>query len=190
MSESDGFAPGLSRPGALALLEALRADLLSQPSATAVLERWCGLEPLAGGSRLVARLVRGVHKPAGAARRQALAVEATEPVAYRRVRISFGGQLLSEADNWYVPGRLTPRMIGLLDSTDIPFGRVVQALNFSRRTRSAIRLRDPVSPRHPVLEHRAVLHTGEGVPFAALVETYTGEVLAIRAARDAAGDGG
>ena len=31
-----------------------------------------------------------------------------EPVAYRHVRLRCGDHVLSEADNWYVPSRLTP----------------------------------------------------------------------------------
>ena len=45
-----------------------------------------------------------------------------------------GSVVLSEADNWYVPSRLTPEMNRLLDTTDAPFGRVVQAVHFRRRT--------------------------------------------------------
>ncbi len=40
--------------------------------------------------------------------------------------------MLSEADNWYVPVRLTPEMNQALDTSDIAFGRAVQALQFRR----------------------------------------------------------
>ena len=107
--------------------------------------------------------------------------------------------VLSEADNWYVPGRLTPEMNRLLDSTDMPFGKVVQALHFRRHTLSARLLWLPlpegwemntaepgsgapdltVPPQ--VLEHRAVLLLPDGTPLSEVVETYTANVLAFPA---------
>jgi hypothetical protein len=53
------------------------------------------------------------------------------------VRLTCGDRVLSEADNWYVPARLTPEMNRVLDTTDTAFGRAVQPLNFRRRTLSA-----------------------------------------------------
>jgi hypothetical protein len=107
-----------------------------------------------------------------------------------------GTVVLSEADNWYVPGRLTPEMNNVLDTTNTPFGKAVQALHFQRHTISAKVLwpllpegwemssAAPIDgagelplPSH-VLEHRAVLTLPDGTPFSELVETYTGNVLA------------
>src|SRR5206468_6140537 len=118
----------LSRVEALALLETLNADLLSHPSATLTLERWCGAHHLAPEARIVGRLVRGADKPLPPEDRKRLAVSDSGPVRYRRVQLFCGGRLLSEADNWYVPGRLTQEMNRLLDETDTPFGRAVQPL--------------------------------------------------------------
>jgi hypothetical protein len=108
-----------------------------------------------------------------------------------------GDVVLSEADNWYVPARLTADMNRLLETTDIPFGRVVQALHFQRHTLSA-RVLWPLLPEgwemrpltdrqssgeltipSQVLEHRAILNLSDGTPFSEVVETYTGNVLAI-----------
>jgi hypothetical protein len=105
--------------------------------------------------------------------------------------------VLSEADNWYVPARLTPEMNHQLETTDIAFGRAIQALRFQRRTLSAKRLWSPlpdgweVTPAalpdagsrwlkvpHGVLEHRALLTLPDGTPISQLVETYTEGVLA------------
>jgi hypothetical protein len=123
-------------------------------------------------------------------------VSATEPVRYRRVKLTCGTHVLSEADNWYVPVRLTPAMNQVLDTTDTAFGRAVMALDFRRRTLSAALLWSPlpsgwemgapvpVEPGAPlaipaaVIEHRAVLTLPDGTPFSMVVETYTGEVLA------------
>jgi hypothetical protein len=60
------------------------------------------------------------------------------------VRLICGGHVLSEADNWYVPARLTPEMNRVLEATDTAVGRVVQTLNFRRRTLSAKLLWSPL----------------------------------------------
>ena len=139
--------------------------------------------------------MRDTDKPATAEVRAALDVKPDEPLGYRRVRLKCGDKVLSEADNWYVPGRLTPEMNDALETTDTPFGKAVAALHFRRHTLSAQLLFRPLPqgwemgaapaeaegalaiPDH-VLEHRAVLSTPDGEPFSEVVETYTGEVLA------------
>jgi hypothetical protein len=185
-----------SRLEVLALLETLNADLLSHDSATLTLDRWCAVHKLASPARVIAEPVHGVDKPPTAAQRHLLGVSATEPIRYRRVRLACGDHVLSEADNWYVPARLTPEMNHVLDTTDIAFGRAVQPLDFRRRTLSAELLWSPLPqgwemgapiPKEPgatltipraVLEHRAVLTLPDGTPFSEVVETYTSEVLA------------
>jgi chorismate-pyruvate lyase len=181
---------------ALALLETLNADLLAHDSATLTLERWCGDHKLADPPRIVAKRVTDAVKPASADVRAALDVKPDEPLSYRRVRLKCGDHVLSEADNWYVPARLTPEMNHALETTDTPFGKAVAALHFRRHTLSADLLWRPLRqgweigaapaaneagalaiPDH-VLEHRAVLTTPDGAPFSEVVETYTGEVLA------------
>jgi hypothetical protein len=84
----------------------------------------------------------------------------------------------------------------LLDTTDIAFGRAVQALDFRRHTLSAKLLWPPLPqdwemgaplPERrgatltippAVLQHRAVLSLPDGTPFSEVVETHTREVLA------------
>ena len=94
----------------LALIETLNAELLSHDSATLTLERWCADHRLADPARIVAERVHDVEKPATAGVRAALDVKPDEPLGYRRVRLKCGDRVLSEADNWYVPSRLTPEM--------------------------------------------------------------------------------
>jgi chorismate-pyruvate lyase len=190
----DGFTARLE---ALALLQTLNADLLSNDSATLTLERWCASHDLANPPRIVAERVHGSDKTPTTEQRQLLAVDATEPINYRRVRLSCGSDVLSEADNWYVPSRLTPEMNRSLDTSDTPFGRVVLPLNFRRRTISAKLLWSPLPQGwemgkslpaadgtatltipHSILEHRAVLTLPNGTPFSYVTETYTNEVLA------------
>ena len=185
-----------ARLEALALIQSLNAELLSHDSATLTLDRWCADHRLASPAKIVAQRVKGQDKPPTAALRQALGVSAAEPIAYRRVRLSCGTHVLSEADNWYVPSRLTPEMNRQLETTDIAFGRAVQALKFRRRTLSAELLWSPLPQGWEMgaplpdsgagrlaipaqlLQHRAVLTLPDGTPFSEVVETYTSEVLA------------
>jgi hypothetical protein len=189
----DGFVPRLE---AQLLLQTLNADLLSHDSATATLERWCADHRLASPARIVAERVQGVDKAPTEEQRRELAVTGDEPVRYRRVRLRCGSLVLSEADNWYVPGRLTADMNRALDTSDVPFGRVVQPLHFRRHTLSVKLLAQllpegwEMSAEAPdgqgnslplpaqVLEHRALLTLPEGTPISEVVETYTANVLA------------
>ena len=134
----------LARVEATALIETLNAELLSHPSATLTLERWCGAHRLAKEPKVLAHLVRGEEKQLSTEDRQRLSIATDEPVRYRRVQLFCGSKLLSEADNWYVPSRLTPEMNRLLDETDTPFGRAVKALEFQRQTLKSTSLWRPL----------------------------------------------
>jgi hypothetical protein len=190
----------VARVEALALLQSLNADLLSHDSATATLERWCTVHRLASPPRIVAERVT-LDKPPTPEQRRELDVAPTESVRYRRVRLMCGALALSEADNWYVPGRLTPEMNRVLDTTDVPFGKAVQALHFHRHILSSTLLWRPLPDgwelgAHPrggggaaldmpsqLLQHRAVLSLPDGTPISEVVETYTDKVLAFPAAQ-------
>jgi hypothetical protein len=124
-----------ARLGALALLQTLNAELLSHDSAPLTLDRWCAAHGLASPARIVAERVDGASQAPTDERRQLLGVSATEPVRYRRVRLICGDHVLSEADNWYVPARLTPEMNRVLDTTDTAFGRAVQTRTAPRSAR-------------------------------------------------------
>jgi len=133
-----------SRLEALALLQSLNADLLSHDSATLTLDRWCDVHHLASPAKVVAERVKDADKPPTPEVRQALAVGESDLVRYRRVRLKCGEHVLSEADNWYVPKRLTADMNTALETTDVAFGRAVQALHFQRRTVKATLLWAPL----------------------------------------------
>ena len=184
-----------TRLEALALLQTLNAELLSHDSATMTLERWCTAHHMAAEPRIVAERVHDIDKPISSAQRQELGITPTEPVRYRRVNLRCGALVLSQADNWYVPSRLTPDMNKLLDSTDTPFGKVVQALHFQRHTLWSKVLWWPLpegwemqanavgnelaTASMPVqlLEHKAVLTLPDGTPFSEVVESYTDKVM-------------
>jgi chorismate-pyruvate lyase len=183
------------RVEALALLQTLNAELLSNDSATLTLDHWCEAHKMALPAKITAERVHDPEKEPTAEVRQLLGVGPAEPVRYRHVRLHCGTHVFSEADNWYVPARLTPDMNKLLDTSDTPFGRAVQALHFQRRTLAARLLWSPLpdgwemehSLPHSqkrtlelpaqIIQHRAVLLLPDGTPFSALVETYTGGVL-------------
>jgi chorismate-pyruvate lyase len=186
----------LSRTQALAELQTLNADLLSHPSATLTLEHWCGAHHLATEAKIVAHRVQGADKPLPEGARAQLGIGPDEPVRYRRVQLACGDVVLSDADNWYVPARLTAAMNRQLDSSDVPFGKVVQPLHFRRQTLFAELLWSPLPngwdsgaalpppsdkllaiPVH-VLQHRALLYTQDNQPFSLVVESYTANVLA------------
>jgi hypothetical protein len=187
----------VARLKAALLLETLNAELLSHESATATLERWCAVYGLAAPPKIVADRVLNDDKPPSEEQRRELRVSQSDTVRYRRVKLRCGTLVLSEADNWYVPGRLTAEMNELLDTTDTPFGRVVSSLAFQRHTISVKvlssllppgwetlpparieSLGEPCLPAH-VLEHRALLTLPDGTPLSEVVETYTGNVLSL-----------
>ena len=186
----------LARTQALAELQTLNAELLSHPSATLTLERWCGAHHLATQAKVVAHRTQGADKPLPPNGRALLDIGSDEPVRYRRVQLACGDAVLSDADNWYVPSRLTAAMNRQLDTTDVPFGKVVQSLHFHRQTLSAELLWSPLPqgwdagaalppassrplaiPPH-VLQHRALLYTQDNRPFSLVVESYAASVLA------------
>ena len=189
-----------SRVEILALLQTLNTEILASPSATRALEEWCAEHRMADDPKIVARRVPGARKEPTAEQLRRLDVHDSSEVRYRRVELRCGAHVLSEADNWYVPGRLTTEMNGLLETTETPFGRAVQTLQPYRRTVTVTQLWSPLArgweqqkrPRfgscrrrmlaipQGVFEHRAVLYTADHQPFSEVVETYQSELLAFR----------
>jgi hypothetical protein len=162
------------------LFRAFEATLDSVDSATVALGAWCARRRLADPPVIHARRVAGDDKPADAEVRRLLAAGPDETISYRHVRLACGDHVLSDADNWYLPGRLTPDMNRRLEYTDEPFGAVVAPLSFHRRTLATERLYDPVAAGGVppvVLRHRAVLVTPDGAPFSLVVESYAADVL-------------
>ena len=193
----------VTRVEALALLQTLNANLLGHDSATQILEQWCREHQLAAAPQIVVQRVDVATLPPTDEQRRHLRVAPSEPVRYRHVRLLCGSLVLSEADNWYVPGRLSAAMNQQLESSDAPFGAIVHELHFQRHTLAARLLWQPLAPGwemnaatpdggtrqlivpERVLEHRAVLSLPDGTPISEVVETYTDNVLAFASPRAA-----
>ncbi|WP_277981433.1 hypothetical protein [Sphingomonas phyllosphaerae] len=179
-----------------AALHALSDRLAASDSATLVLDGWCAEHQMAADPKIKAERVRGDERAAPAEIRELLKVSATESLGYRHVRLRCGQHVLSDADNWYVPARLTSDITRQLDTSDTPFGRAAQPLHFRRYTLSSQHLWSPLPRRwetlaawrwprraeidvaDTVIENRAVLLLPDGTPISAVVERYTAAVLA------------
>ena len=164
---------------------------LGHDSSTAVLQSWREAHGPPGLKITALHDPKAERAPSEAARK-ALDLKPGQSVRYRRVRLACGQTVLSEADNWYLPERLTPQMNHTLETSDAPFGAVVRALDFRRRFLSADLLWKPLpegwekrapdpAPPGPipaqVLTDTAVLATPDGRPFSFVAETYTAATL-------------
>ena len=187
-----------ARLAALALTQTLNAELLASTSATLTLERWCHDHAMAEPALIVARKLPVAEPPAGPDLRQHLQVDAAELLRFRRVELRCGAHVLSVADNWYVPARLTPEMNQRLDDGEAPFGKVVQPLHPHRETLGVTLLWSPMPEGWqtaagksgvtrasrgqlqipPALfEHRAIVYTDAQRPVAEVHEVYQRGVL-------------
>ena len=108
---------------AVAIVETLDATLLAARSATFTLDKWCADHKLGSETKIRARLVRDIDKPVTAEQRHRLQIDETEPVKFRHVELRCGDRILSEADNWYVPSRLTAEMNRQLETHSLWAGR-------------------------------------------------------------------
>jgi hypothetical protein len=121
-----------------------------------------------------------------------LQAASADEIAYRRVELRCGERVLSKADNWYVPARLTAEMNRQLETTDSPFGKVVAPLTPFRKTLGMQVLWTPETPSctnadaheprplpipEELFQHRAVLYTNAMKPFSEVSEVYQGAVL-------------
>lgn len=190
----DGF---VARIEALALIQTLNASLLASRSATATLEKWCADHKMSTAPKIVARRVVGIEKQPSEETRRRLDVGAKEPVKYRRVQLACGEHVLSEADNWYVPGRLSDDMNRALETTETPFGKAIAPLQPFRRTIEMKMRWSPLpdgweisatgalpetangalSIPHDLFEHTAVVYARDQRPVSEVQETYTREIL-------------
>lgn len=189
----------LARLEALALLETLNASLLASHSATSTLDEWCAAHKLASDPTIRANLVTGLDKPVSDEQRERLQLGPTELVKYRRVELACGEHVLSEADNWYVPSRLSLEINKVLETSDTPFGRAVLGMKPIRETfaveifwkplADGWEMSSPPTDRPEaalsipwrLFQHRALVYSADRKPFSEVNETYTSEILAFRA---------
>lgn len=160
---SAGLAEDAAR-SCLQKLDAFQAELLVGGTATQVLER------RAGGA-IRAEVDRALHVAPSAEQRARLDV-VEQALGYRSVRLMHGPTILSEAEIWFVPGRLDPAMVTALAETERPFGTVIASLSPTRRTLSVERPGDET-----ILRVRALVLSGAGVPLAEVSEAYRAAAL-------------
>jgi hypothetical protein len=167
-----------TQPPAEAGLGVLEAELVSGESATAILGRWCAGHALADPPRILALRDLAAAGPADDQVRRLLRARPGEAVGYRKVRLVCGTRVLSEADNWFLPGRLTPEMNHALETTDTPFGQVVRPTGFHRVTLEADQLWPRGRPAPAILFRvQAHLVAADGRPISLVRESYRRELL-------------
>ncbi|MGV1905017.1 hypothetical protein [Agrobacterium cavarae] len=184
----------VGRLAVLATVQDLSVQLLSQDSATLTLEHWCADHKLAEPAKISAVRLKDMKTAPDVVRHQ-LNVSASDPLGYRHVLLKCGDLVLSEADNWYVPDRLTTDMNQTLDTTDTPFGKVVLPLHFQRHTVSSQLIWQPlpehwemgqaIPPGHStaleipqtLITNEAVLTKPDGTPISFVIENYKAALL-------------
>jgi chorismate-pyruvate lyase len=169
------------------LIETLNSALLAGSSATTVLEQWCAVHHLASPAVVTARRDASVILAPSEDTRARLKLGPNETVGFRRVKLMCGDKVLSEANNWYAPARLTDAMNDALAHTTTPFGRVIAPFKAFRRTFSVERLwpappKDgaerpmdstaTAAPGTALFRHRALVLKPDGAPIAEVEETY------------------
>ncbi len=175
----------------------LNIQILESNSATQVLERWCSEHQLAAEPRIVAQRMDAAPKQPSAEQLKRLQVADADELRYRRVELRCGDSVLSKADNWYVPARLSAEMNRQLETTDTPFGKVVATLNPVRKMVEMATIWSPLPEGwscsgfdvatapgrflqipQELFRFRAVLSTPENLPFSEVNEIYQGDLLA------------
>lgn len=153
-------------------LSEFEAVLAAQDSATAALRHWCAERHMAEPADIGAMLLPGsAQAPPGL--RARLEIGPDEPLGYRHVRLVCGETVMSEAHNWFVPGRLPAAMNHALNTSDTPFGKVIAPLGFTREPLASLRGAAPGCPASTIVSHRAVLNLSDGQPVSMVVECYT-----------------
>ena len=154
-------------------VQRLEAELTAAPSATQFLTDKCAALHLATPAVIKAARAQD-QRPASAEVRKLLDVDADAVLGYRRVKLTCGAHVLSDADNWYVPARLTPEMNHTLDTSDTSFGTVVKPLHFHRQS---LKMEAVDDPGH-IFRVTALLIAEGGKPFSLVVENYSRELSA------------
>lgn len=175
---------------ATSLVRELSDHLLHASTATEGLHAWCVAHGLSAGPITVVKQDPDRYRYADDDVLDELRPGRHEHVAYRCVRLVRGQVVLSEADNWFIPDRLPPKVRSALEATDMPFGAAIARLRPSRRT-YFVRFPElstaneagaggcPVrlSPSMPILEHKAVVLDQNRQPLSVVSEHYCAALL-------------
>ena len=160
------------------LMQTLNARLHQSTSATLTLEQWCGEHQLAKAPVIRAHVLPSAFKTPEASVLSQLAVETSEPLAYRKVELRCGERVFSVAENWYVPARLTAAMNAVLANSETPFGKAIAELKPYRKTTNSIMLWSGSGIIPPALfEHHATVYDADHRPLAVVRETYQRQLL-------------
>lgn len=151
---------------ATSALDDFERELLAGGIATQVLER-------RAGGRVRAEAVGSSSVAVDADIRALLVCAANDAVAHRATRLMRGETVLSVADLWYLPSRLSADMNHALAVGDTPFGAVIRPLTPSRRTLSS----DRPATVDAVLHVRAIVLDSDGRPLALADERYRAAAL-------------
>lgn len=168
-----------STAGNNALLTPVRLlylHLMSFPTATSALAAWISAQGL-GSDTIRAKVLGQAYCNDGATRKGGIAT--------RRVLLTCGPNVLSDATIVYRDYLLPADLRSQLRSTDLPFGEVVKSLGPSRRTTFAsltaaprtVISHDPVRPFTPILELHATVTTADHGPIARVREVYGAYLL-------------
>ncbi len=165
-----------------AMAQDLDKRLSKGTTATATLQAWCEEHSLSTGAITVICHHQGNAVALGQDVLEALKVLPGEPIVYRRVQLVRADVPLVEAENWFLPQRLLPRMNETLATTKLPFGQVIAPLAPSRRTLyrcfpSYALDQDGQQPPEVILEHTAVVISEGGVPLALVKERFRSELV-------------
>lgn len=162
-------------------LDRFDADLRASGSATAFLEQWMAARPgaAAPGPAVRVRLRAAPCRVMAPEAAERLGLAPETELAYRSVWLVRGGRILSGAENWYVPERLSPAMNQRLAEGYMPFGRVVRPLEPTRDTFAVERLWDGCGAAVParLTRHRALMCDAGGRPLCVVSETYMRSIL-------------
>ena len=162
-----------------ALLTSVRLlylHLMSFPTATSALAAWISARGL-GSDTIRAKVMGQAYCNDGATRKGVIAT--------RRVLLTCGPNILSDATIVYRDYLLPVDLRSQLRSTDLPFGDVVKSLGPSRRTTFASLIaapnmaisRDRIHPFTPILELHATVAAADLGPIARVRELYGAYLL-------------
>jgi hypothetical protein len=168
----------------MAPVRLLYLHLLSFPTATSSLAAWISAQGLASDI-IRAKVISESYDNAGTTRKGTIAT--------RHVQLVYGPRVLSEATIVYRAYVLPDDLRKTLQSTDLPFGTVIESLGPYRRTtfartipaRKALIRDDPADAFTPILEIHATVLTARHGPVARVREIYAaGLILNTTSARE------